>query len=68
MCVKVFFFHYFVHMCYARFLTCYGHRPIYFRFIDDIFIASLVPINLKEFKMYFLYLKLNIEYNDIVHW
>jgi hypothetical protein len=38
---------------------------IYFRFIGDIFIASLVPINLNEFKLY-LYLKLNIEYNDIV--
>ncbi len=39
---------------------------IYFRFIDDILIASLIPININEFKAYFLYLKLNIEYNESV--
>lgn len=34
---------------------------IYYRFIDDIFIAALIAINLDVFKSNFLYLKLNIE-------
>ena len=33
---------------------------IYYRFIDDIFIASGYKINLLEFKSTFGYLKLNI--------
>ena len=39
---------------------------IYYRFIDDIFIAAKFLINLEIFKALFLYLKLNIEQNDIV--
>jgi hypothetical protein len=39
---------------------------IYYRFIDDIFIAVKYLINLEDFKAIFLYLKLNIEQNDIV--
>jgi len=39
---------------------------IYYRFIDDIFIAAKFLINLEIFKELFLYLKLNIEQNDIV--
>lgn len=34
---------------------------IYYRFIDDIFIASPNMLNINEFKSIFLYLKLNIE-------
>jgi len=39
---------------------------IYYRFIDDIFIASGYKINLLEFKSTFGYLKLNIECNKTV--
>ncbi len=40
---------------------------IYYRFIDDIFIASTYEINLDEFKQNFGYLKLNIECNKKVN-
>ena len=56
----------YVYILEKEWLVIHNNELIYFRFIDDIFIASLVPINLNEFKIYFLYLKLNIEYNDIV--
>ena len=39
---------------------------IYKRFIDDTFIASLQPVDLEDFKSYFLYLKLNIEMGNTV--
>jgi hypothetical protein len=39
---------------------------IYYRFIDDIFIASPESLNINEFKSIFLYLKLNIESSETV--
>ena len=39
---------------------------IYYRFIDDIFIASPESLNFNEFKSIFLYLKLNIESYETV--
>jgi hypothetical protein len=39
---------------------------IYFRFIDDIFIASPTPLDLNDLRSYFLYLVLNIEQGKIV--
>jgi len=56
----------YVYILEKEWLVIHNNEMIYFRFIDDIFIASLVPINLNEFKLYFLYLKLIIEYNDFV--
>ena len=40
---------------------------IYYRFIDDIFIASKSDLNLENFRLTFLYLKLNIvKDNEVV--
>ena len=42
-------------------------EKIYFRFIDDIFLASSSLLNLKNFESQFEYLRLNIESNNSVN-
>ena len=55
----------YIYIMEKEWLSIYNDT-IYFRFIDDIFIGSVTPLNLNEFRSYFLYLKLNIKYSDII--
>jgi hypothetical protein len=55
----------YVYILEKEWLSIYND-VIYFRFIDDIFIAASKPIDLNLFKSFFFYLKLNVVHGESV--